>query len=90
MSDSPTLLALRVTFGDTWTALAMEASPDETVAALKERALRAFHFDAGRAEAYEVKHGGAALRNETLGLGASGIGDGAALVVLARRRRPVR
>jgi len=90
VSAAPTMLALRVTVGDTWTPLAMEASSDETVAALKERALRAFHFEAGRADAYEVKHGGAAMRNETLSLRSSGIGDGAALVVLARRRRPVR
>ena len=63
MSTTSTMLALRVTVGDTWTPLAMEASPEETVAALKARALRAFHFEEGRAEAYEVKNGGAAMRN---------------------------
>lgn len=90
MSAAATKLTLRVTVGDTWTPLPMEASSDDVVAAVKARALEAFHFAPARAEGYEVKHGGALVRNESLSLRAAGIGDGAALVVLARRRRPVR
>lgn len=90
MSAAVTTLILRVTVGDTWTPLRMEASPEEEVAAVKARALAAFHFAPARAEGYEVKHGGALVPDESLSLQAAGIGDGAALVVLARRRRPVR
>jgi hypothetical protein len=81
---------VRVTVVDTWLPLTLEAAPTETVAALKARALAACRISAAHAGAYEVKHAGVLVRDETQSLSAAGIGDGAALVVLSRRRRPVR
>lgn len=85
-----TTMTVRVTVGDTWQQLPLEAEPDETVANLKVRALEASRIPIDRAAAYEAKFGGALVRDESVSLGVLGAVDGSALVVLARRRRPVR
>jgi len=83
-------LVLKVTLADTWRAMHLSASPEETVAQLKLRTLAAEAVEAGRAGEYEVKFGGAVVKDESQTLAAAQIPDGAALVVLARRRRAVR
>ena len=83
-------LKLRVTVADTWVQLAMQAPPFETVAQLKTRALAVARIDAAQASAYEVKLGGARIEDESRTLEAAGVRQGAALIVLASRRRPVR
>ncbi len=83
-------LALKVTVGDTWRPLRLDASPGETVTQLKVRALAAEAIAAERAGEFEVKRGGVLVRDETQTLAAAGIPDGGALVILARRRRAVR
>jgi hypothetical protein len=84
------LLPLRVTVGDTWVPLTIEAAPNETVGQVKARALTACGIDAARAGEYEVKLGGARLPDERRTLEALEVKPGTALIVLARRRRPVR
>jgi len=84
------LLPLRVTVGDTWVPLPIEAAPNEMVAQVKARALTASGIDASRAGDYEVKLGGARVRDERRTLEALEVKPGTALIVLARRRRPVR
>jgi len=83
-------LALKVTLADTWRPLQFSASPEETIAQVKLRTLAAESVEAGRAGEYEVKFGGALVKDESQTLAAARIPDGAALVVLARRRRAVR
>ncbi len=83
-------MKVRVTVGDTWQQLTLETDADETVTSLKVRALEASRIPIDRAGEYEVKFGGALVRDESAGLGALGVTAGSALVVLARRRRPVR
>ncbi len=83
-------LSLRVTVGDTWVPLPIEAAPSETVAQVKARALTASGIDQARASEYEVKMGGALLPDERRTLEALEVKPGTALIVLARRRRPVR
>lgn len=83
-------LPLRVTVGDTWMPLEIDAAPNETVAQVKARALAASGIDAARAGDYEVKLGGARLPDERRTLEALEVKPGTALIVLARRRRPVR
>lgn len=90
MAVSTALLSLRVTVGDTWLPLPLEAAPNETVGRVKARALAACGIDAARAGEYEVKLGGALLPDERRTLEALGVKPGMALIVLARRRRPVR
>jgi hypothetical protein len=82
--------AVRVTVVDTWTAYRLEVGDAETVASVKRRALTTARIDPARAERYDVKVGGALVRDESRTLAAAGAGDGAALVILSRRRRPAR
>jgi hypothetical protein len=89
-TTAPSGLTLKVTVGDTWMPLHLAAKPDETVAAVKARALASLKIDPARADGYEVKLGGARIRDEARTLSACGIKDGSAMIVLARRRRPVR
>lgn len=87
---APSRLVVRVTIGDTWMPVSLEASTDERVTAVKARALATAHIAASDAGAFEVKSGGALVRDETRTLGEIGIRNGSGLVILARRRRPVR
>ena len=83
-------LVLRITVGDTWTPTVIEAAADERMAAVKARVLAGAHIGAAEANGYEVKFGGALVRDETRSLGDLGVRNGASLVILSRRRRPVR
>jgi len=87
---TPARIALKVTVLDTWQPLHLVVPADESVAALKARALAACAIDHDRASLYEVKVGGAAVQDESRTLASLGVVDNAALIVLARRRRAVR
>jgi len=83
-------MRLRVTSGDTWTLSPLAVEPGDSVASVKARFLAANRVAAARLSQYEVKHGGARVRDESRSLASLGIADGSALIVLLRRRRPVR
>lgn len=85
-----TALALRVTVTDAWRVVAVALPPQTRVAELKRRALEGAGIDTARQAEYEVKVGGALVRDEGVRLDAAGVSDGAGVVVLARRRRAVR
>ncbi len=85
-----TTVRLRVTVADTWEVCPLEARKNESVADVKRRALEAARIDPARAEGYEVKFGGALVRDERCSLADLKVPDGAALVVLAARRRAAR
>lgn len=84
------MLPVRVTLADTWQVVNLEAAPDHTVASLKSRALADAGIAAARAATYEVKFGGAPVRDESRTLGALGAKAGSPFIVLPKRRRPVR
>lgn len=86
----PGKLQLRVTVGDTWTMQTIDAAADEAIASIKARVLAAGRIAPERAGGYEVKHGGVPVRDESRSLSALGIRDGAAMIVLSKRRRAVR
>jgi len=90
MGGTPSRLVVRVTVGDTWTSAPMETSADVPIATVKAQALAGARIPASNAPAYELKFGGALVRDESRTLGEVGVRSGASLVVLARRRRPVR
>ena len=90
VATAPAKLQLRVTFGDNWMVRSLASRADESVSAIKARLLQSFSVAADKAADYEVKHGGVPVRDESRSLSALGIKNGAALIVLARRRRPVR
>ena len=83
-------LHLRVTVADAWRTISVSAGAGESAAAVKQKALAAAQIDPAWAARYEVKIGGALVRDEAQPLASLGVRDGAALVVLSRRRRPVR
>jgi hypothetical protein len=87
-ADDP--LSLRVTVSDSWRVVPLTLPPGSPVAELKRRALEGAAISQRHASGYEVKFGGALVADETQRLDAVGIPDGAGLVVLPRRRRPVR
>ena len=83
-------MTVRVTVADAWQTFALEAGLGESAASLKLRALASARIDASRAALYEMKLGGALVRDESRPLAGLGVRTGASLVVLSRRRRPVR
>jgi hypothetical protein len=83
-------IQVRVTLADTWATSTMDARADESVRSLKQRVLDASRIPAERGDGYEVKHGGVPVKDESRSLSALGIKTGAALIVLSKRRRPVR
>lgn len=83
-------MTVRVTVADTWQTVPVAAGAGDSAAAVKGKALAAAHIDPARAACYEVKIGGALVKDESQTLASLGVKDGAPLVVLSRRRRPVR
>jgi hypothetical protein len=83
-------LTVRVTVADVWETAAYDVGAAESVEALKRRALAAARIDPSRGPSYEVKFGGRLVRGESVSLAELGVTNGAALVILSRRRRPVR
>jgi hypothetical protein len=90
MTTAAGTLTVRVAVADTWETFAFAASPGDGIAALKRRALDAARIDPAWADRYGVKLGGALVADESRTLAELGVRDGAQLVVLFRRRRPVR
>jgi hypothetical protein len=82
-------LALRVTVLDTWDEVVLELPPDTTLAQVKRAALARMGIRRPPAE-YVLKHDGAALLDEERTAAECGLGPNAALIVLPRRRMPVR
>jgi len=86
MSDT---IPLRVMVQECWDAVPLTVDPDITVADLKAQALAGAHA-ALPPEGCEVKYRGALVRDESRSLSAIGVAADAELIVLPRRRRPVR
>ena len=81
---------VRVTVADAWQVFTLDVTPAENAASLKARALASARIDPSEAARYEVKVGGALVRDESRPLAGLGLRNGASVVVLASRRRPVR
>ncbi len=82
-------LSLRVTVADGWRTVAVRLPADRSAGEAKRLALEGAGLDPRQADAYELKFGGGHLADAEP-LGAAGVPDGAALVVLPLRRRAVR
>lgn len=89
MTTAAALLPVRVRVLDAWDEVALELPSDATVDQLKARALASFR-NRSDPSGYVVKFRGAELIDESETLEAAGIVPNAALIVLPRRRRPVR
>lgn len=81
-------LPLRVMVLDVWNEVRIDAPATARVAEIKQRALEQTRIPRS-AEAYVLKHRGWEVA-ESATLAEAGIGPNAALIVLPRRRQPVR
>jgi hypothetical protein len=84
-----TAIPVRVMVQDAWDQITLELPPAAAVREAKQRALAMTHSQ-GRPEEYLVKFRGAELFDESKSLSEAGVVPNAALIVLPRRRRPVR
>jgi hypothetical protein len=74
---------------DAWDEVFLELPSETLLSELKRQALEATHVDQDPSE-YMIKYRGAAVSDESRSLADAGLVPNAALIVLARRRRPVR
>ena len=84
-----TIMRLRVMVPAVWDETALSLPCSTTVAELKSAALDRFRLRSDP-EGFEVKYRGARLLDESRSLADHGIVQNANLIVLPRRRRPVR
>jgi hypothetical protein len=82
-------LPVRVMVQDAWDEVSFDLPPTTSLADVKRRALQATQVR-GDPSAYLLKFRGAELRDESRSLAEAGLVPNAALIVLSRRRRPVR
>jgi hypothetical protein len=83
------LLPLRVMVEDVWDEVFLELPDATSVGDIKRQALALTHVRRDPAE-YVLKFRGAELSDESRSLAQAGLVPNAALIVLSRRRRPVR
>lgn len=81
-------LAVRVMVEDAWDEVFLQLPDGTPLSELKRQALELTHNHRNPAE-YVIKYRGAAV-DESCSLADAGLVPNAALIVLARRRRPVR
>jgi hypothetical protein len=82
-------LRLRVMVQDAWDEIPLDLPPDTSLAELKRRALDATRVVRDPDE-YVLKFRGAELYDESRSLADAGLVPNGAVIVLPRRRRPVR
>lgn len=80
---------VRVTLMDTWDELSLEVPPETTFTELKRRVLELSHSPRDPAR-FVVKYRGAQVLEEGATLSSLGVPRNAALIMLPRRREPVR
>lgn len=86
MSD---LLPVRVMVHDVWDEVKLDVPDSASVGEVKRLALQQARV-ARHPDGYLVKHRGAEMRDEARTLAQEGVAPNAPLIVLSRRRRPVR
>ena len=85
MSQMP----IRVMVQDAWDQVVLNLDPGRTIAEVKTQALALTHRSSPGSE-YLVKFRGAELQDESRSLTESGVVPNGALIVMPRRRHPVR
>jgi hypothetical protein len=83
------VLPLRVMVEDVWNEIFLELPSETPVAEIKRQALALTHVRRDPAE-YVLKFRGAEVSDESRTLAEAGLVPNSALIVLSRRRRPVR
>jgi hypothetical protein len=82
-------IPVRIMVQEMWDQVALELQPGASIAEVKQRALGLTHAP-GQAADFLVKFRGAELLDEQQSLAQAGVVANSSLIVLPRRRRPVR
>ena len=82
-------LGVRVMVEDAWDEVFLELPGETSLSELKRQALERTYVRRNPSD-YLLKYRGAALSDESRSLSEAGLVQNAALIVLSRRRRPVR
>lgn len=81
---------VRVQGAEVWDAVRVVALPGTLVREVKQAAMAELMPDVDAIDGYVVKLRGIEVQDETMSLQAAGATDGSTLLVMSRRRRPVR
>ena len=87
--DEPTF-HLRVQVAELWDSVRLDAPPSESVISAKRAALGALYPVGIDPDEYVVRLHGFEILDESVSLNAAGIRDGSILLLVKRRRQPVR
>ena len=83
-------ITVRVEVPEVWDVVRIAVSPDESVRALKARAISAAYPAEARADELVMKLRGFDVLDEGVSLASTGAVDGSIFLLTHRRRRPVR
>jgi hypothetical protein len=89
-TDATDCWTIRVQGAEVWDAVKVDVLPAMTVRDVKQAAMSALMPDVDALDAYVVKLGGFEIVDERVSLQTAGVVDGSTLLIMARRRRPVR
>ncbi len=89
-AEGESCITIRVEMQAVWDAVRIETPPTETVEAVKKRALDALYPQARYHEDFVIKLHGWEILNEHESLASAGVKDGSILLLMHRRRRPLR
>jgi hypothetical protein len=81
---------LRVQSAEAWDAVRVDVVPDTSVRDVKQAALATLMPDVDDVDAFVIKLRGAEIHDESLSVRGAGAIDGSTLLIMSRRRRPVR
>lgn len=81
---------IKVQAAELWDTIRIDASPSESILAVKLAALAAFFPDGVEADDFVTKLHGFEILHEEESMQAVGVLDGSTLLLIRRRRRPVK
>lgn len=87
--DEP-VIHIRVQVAELWDSIRVDAPPSESVISVKRAALDTLYPDGIDPEEYVVRLHGFEILDESASLVAAGVRDGSILLLVKRRRQPVR
>lgn len=87
--DEP-VLHIRVQVADLWDSVRVDAPPSESVASVKRAALTSLYPAGADADEWVVRLHGFEILDEDRSLSDVGVRNGSILLLVSRRRRPVR
>jgi len=91
VGDEPSAtMHIRVQAAELWDTVRVDASPSESVLAVKMAALAAFYPEGVTSDDFVAKLHGFEILHENESISSVGVRDGSTLLLTRRRRRPVK